>query len=111
MFWFRLARRKHQSVDLTITPPKASPVTKQQDPVTPQNQINRLVIGGGGGGSNGVGNGSVSMSREASTTSPSRGTRAQSPTLPAMVFSMCVVFLKFIPFFLLPLLLGRAIDI
>ena len=94
MIWFRLARKKNQSVDLT-TPSGASPATKQKDPVTPQNQnrtLNRLVIGGGGGG-NGNGVGSVSMSREASSTaSPSRGSGAQSPTLPAMGFSLCVVF-------------------
>jgi hypothetical protein len=89
MIWFRLARKKHQSVDLT-TPPKASPVTKHKDPVTPQNR--RMVNGGGGGGGNGVGNGNVSMSREASTASPTRGSGAQSPTLPAMAFSMCVIF-------------------
>lgn len=89
MIWFRLARKKHQSVDLT-TPPKALPVIKQEDPVTPQNQNRRLVNGNGVG--NGVGNGNVSMSREASTASPTRGSGAQSPTLPAMAFSLCVVF-------------------
>ena len=95
MIWFRLARRKNQSVDLT-TPPKASPVTKHKDPVTPQNQNRRTVIGGG------VGNGNVRMSREPSTASPTRGSGAQSPTLPAMAFSMCVVFyLKIFPDLLL----------
>ena len=70
-----------------------------------------MVIGGGGGGSgggsgNGVGN--VSMSREASSTaSPSRGSGAQSPTLPAMVFSLCVLmFLNLFP----GLLLIAAVD-
>ena len=86
MIWFRLARKKNQSVDLT-TPPKASP--KHKDPVTPPNQNHRTVIGGGSG----VGNGNVSMSREASTACPTRGSGAQSPTLPAMAFSMCVLFL------------------
>jgi hypothetical protein len=85
-------------------------VIKHKDPVTPQNQnrsINRLVIGGGG---NGVGN--VSMSREASSTI-SRRSGAQSPTLPAMVCSLCVVFLKiyFRVYCLLLLLIGTAIDI
>ena len=104
MVWCRLTRRKHQSVDLTSTPSKASPVTKHKDPVTPQNQnrsLNRLVIGGGGGGGgsgNGVGNGNVNMSQEASTAS--RGSGAQSPTLPAMAFSLCVVFLNFISGFI-----------
>lgn len=97
MVWCRLARKKHQSVDLT-TPSSTSPVIKHKDPVTPQNQnrsLNRLVIGGGGdGSSNGVRN--VSMSREVS----SRGSGAQSPTLPAMAFSLCVVFSKFISGFL-----------
>ena len=69
---------------------------KRKDPVTPQNQknrsLNRLVIGGGGS-NNGVGNGSIS--REASSTA-SRGSGAQSPTLPAMAFSLCVIFSKFI---------------
>ena len=99
MVWCRLTRKKHQSVDLT-TPSRVSPLIKHKDPVTPQNQNrspNRLVIGGGGGGgsnSNDVGN--VSMSREAS----SRGSGAQSPTLPAMAFSLCVVFFKFISGFI-----------
>jgi hypothetical protein len=47
-------------------------------------------IGGDGGNGKG-GNGNVSMSREASMTSPTRGSGAQSPTLPAMAFS-CVLF-------------------
>lgn len=106
MIRFRLARKKNQSADLT-TPPKASPVTKHKDPVTPQNQNRRTVIGGGGGGGgSGVGNGNVSMSREASTASPTRGSGAQSPTLPAMAFSLCVVFFKVIS----GLLLIAAVD-
>lgn len=90
MVWRRLARKKHhQSVDLT-TPSRASPVTKHNDPVTPPNpnrSLSRLIIGGGGGGSNSNGVGNVSISREVS-----RDSGAQSPTLPAMVFSSCVVF-------------------
>ena len=75
-------------MDLT-TPPRALPLTKHKDPVTPQNQNRRLVVGGG----NSVGNGNVSMSREASMASPTRGSGAQSPTLPAMAFSLYVVFI------------------
>jgi hypothetical protein len=87
MVWYRLTRKKHQSVDLTTPPSRASPMIKHKDPVTP---LSGLVIGGGGGGSNSNGVGNISISREAS----SRGSGAQSPTLPAMVFQLCVVFKK-----------------
>jgi hypothetical protein len=98
MIWCRL-RKKRQSVDLT--PPRSLPVIKPKDPVTPQNQ-NRSYIGGRGG---------VSMSREVSST-PSHVSGVQSPTLPGMAFSLCVVF--FIFYFLdclLLLLTGKEINI
>lgn len=89
--WRRLARKKHQSVDLTsITSSRASSVIKLKEPITPQVQsrsLNRLVIGGGASHS---GVGSVDMSRQASSTSHASG--AQSPTLPPMVFSLYVTF-------------------
>jgi len=78
--WRRLARKKHQSVDLTATPPSGtSPVINLREPSITQNQnqhsrsVSRLVIG--------------SMSRQLSAN---HGSGAQSPTLP---LSLCVISL------------------
>jgi hypothetical protein len=97
MIWCRLARKKHQSVDLT-TPSRASLVIKQKDPITPENQ-NRVHMSAGGSTSG------VSASQQAPST-PSRAPGVQSPTLPAVGTSLCVVLF----YYFFGLLLIAAVD-